>query len=170
MSSLSKAVFITKYNDPGTGLFRSAKPIEAIDTQALVEDIADSIIFSEDYTEEIGSISSVALLSANSTPIELIAAPGAGKFLIIERIILLLDFATTAYATNTQLEFLVGGGSVVGPIDFFLDQANDKVLSLIPSTQEPDENSALTVMVNDGDPTNGDSPVKFYIKYRTVNF
>ena len=48
MSELTKAPFVAKFNDSGTGLFRSSKPIFASDDRSLVADIADSSAFFSD--------------------------------------------------------------------------------------------------------------------------
>lgn len=51
------------------------------------------------------AISSADILAANATPKELIAAPGAGKIICVNRITLKMITSATAYANGGALEF-----------------------------------------------------------------
>lgn len=58
------------------------------------------------------TLSSANLLALNATPIDLVAAPGAGKILVPIRVTLEHIFNTTGYAVsgNLQLQYNGGGG------------------------------------------------------------
>lgn len=61
--------------------------------------------------EATGTLSRTNLLAMNATPVELIAAPGAGLALIIDEIELFHDFDTAAYTAGGVLVFEYGDGT-----------------------------------------------------------
>lgn len=51
------------------------------------------------------ALTSAHILALNATPIELVAAPGAGKIISVEEIVLKMVRSATAYANGGALEF-----------------------------------------------------------------
>lgn len=57
------------------------------------------------------SLSSAQILALNATPVALVAAPGAGKVIVVEHILLKMITTATAYANGGALEFRYTDGS-----------------------------------------------------------
>src|SRR5216683_3942034 len=57
------------------------------------------------------SLSSAQILALFTTPVTLVGAPGAGKVIVVEHIILKMITTATAYATGGALEFRYTDGS-----------------------------------------------------------
>lgn len=57
------------------------------------------------------SLSSAQILALNATPVTLVAAPGAGKVIAVDRITLKMVTTATAYANGGALEFRYTDGS-----------------------------------------------------------
>jgi len=136
-----------------------------------------------------GTISSAQILALNATPVTLVAAPGAGKVIIVEQVQLFLDYGTAAYAgiaagENLLIEY--SGGADIAILETlsagFLDATADvhilatpvspvalsvnTVLTGILATTI--DNEAVRVTIQTGEITTGDSPIKYEVKYRVV--
>ena len=61
-----------------------------------------------EFTEKIINITSAQILTLG-TPIELLPAPGAGKYYVIDRIQMEYSFRTAAYVFPTSLTFYLDG-------------------------------------------------------------
>lgn len=113
----------------------------------------------------------------NTTPIEIVAAPGAGKAIELISLNSDMTFVSAAYTANTSLILIT---------DTALDsQASDGRILLSTGTRitrgviivsgpgtvnsQLVENKALNVSVSTGDPATGDSDVIINISYRIVN-
>lgn len=121
-------------------------------------------------------IETAEVLTLNSSPVELIAAPGAGKvILIIGHPTVELIFNTTAYASFPAVELLTDTASqVLYQLPNFLNQAasrhrlmNFQISS--SSTTHLVENKSVVIQVNGGDPTLGDSPIVVRANYQIKN-
>ena len=120
------------------------------------------------------TIATADVLTLNGTPIEIVAAPGAGYAIEVLSASMKMVYNSTTYATNTRLELIVSGGSVVSQILFssaVLSSAAD-VFSGLGSVQQASsnmlDNAALNVQVQSGNPTAGDSDIKIYVTYRII--
>jgi len=97
-------------------------------------------------------LSSAEILQLNSSPKELVAAPGVGKALVAESVMLDYTFVSAAYATDTTLEIHNGttGIGQMGEISSgILGEATDKMMirryDYSESNHEVRENESLTL-------------------------
>ena len=119
------------------------------------------------------SIASADVLTLNSIPVELVAAPGAGYAIEVINASLKMVYNSVAYATNTSVQLLVSGAAQ------YQSAFNGSVLSSASSTfnsigksalagTNVIENAALNVTVGTGDPTAGDSDIEIFVLYRLI--
>lgn len=126
------------------------------------------------YAEVI--ISSAQVLDINSTPVTIIATPGTGKFIEVISIYGYLDYNTTTYATNFQLEFRYNNVSAsITNTAWNIAQTEDKIFRFEISGTPTGEaissiiNQPITLSESSGNPTTGDGTLKVYITYRIVD-
>lgn len=127
-------------------------------------------------------ITSAQLLALNATPIALVAAPGAGKALIFEGM-LVQKPAGTAYAgiavgEDLSVKYTDSSGAEVAQCETtgFLDAATDQIRYVRPhaaasaaSQITPVANAALVLHLLVGEIITGDSPLNIEIDYRVVD-
>jgi len=115
------------------------------------------------------TVSSAQLLAINTTPITLIAAPGAGKRIVIVSFSSNYNYGTIAYATDTDLTFTLGSSGFAGSIDISAsaDSFNVSTGLDFASTSSLD-NSALSITTTTSDPTAGDGDVDIHLEYRII--
>jgi hypothetical protein len=117
------------------------------------------------------SLSSAQILNSNTTPIQLIAAPGAGKIIVCESIIINSTFVTTPYSTNLDGLFTLGSGSVLS-ISNMLDFSSNNIKQRrgTMGSENPSDvvNEALSYTTQTGDPTAGDGTIDLYITYQVI--
>lgn len=125
-----------------------------------------------------------AILAANAAPVELVAAPGAGKVLIVDELELFLDFASAAYVRNGGNEELViqysGGVDIhafANATDTFLTAGADAHRVITPTIYNSAvanfdpmsaDNESIVLYITNSEVITGDSPIKYRVKYRTV--
>jgi hypothetical protein len=119
------------------------------------------------------TIASADVLTLNTTPIEIVAAPGVGYAIEVISASVKIDFNSAAYATNTILQLTADGAtpSQVKWASGVLATSSDLfVKSIESSTTSPQiiENADLNVTVNSGNPTAGDSDITVYVTYRII--
>ncbi len=127
-------------------------------------------------------LTSAEVLALNATPIEIVAAPGAGKAIVVVQAEAMLDYATTQYdgvaaGEDLALRYTDGTGTILAQFETtgFLDQATDQVRvagSQVPasgSNLTPVENAAVVAHMTTGEIATGDSPVKLRVRYRVVD-
>ena len=121
------------------------------------------------------------MLALHATPIELVAAPGAGKALILTGAQLHLDYNSAAYAgiaAGEDLSIEYSGGAQVAEIETtgFLDQTADQYRWAYPAANlgatvasvTPVANVGLDLSLLIGEIITGDSPLIVEVRYRTV--
>ena len=120
------------------------------------------------------TLTSGQVLTLNTAPITVIAAPGAGKMITILDVATKLTFGTAAYAANTQLSLKYAGAAYNACTDAstLVSGASrtlrwDQVVSTTASATNTQvvENAAVQITVNTGNPTTGDSSITYYIYY-----
>ena len=124
------------------------------------------------------AISSAQILAGNTTPVQLIAAAGAGLAIIPISAVVKYTYITAAYATNTSqviyLDTLNGSDNALILIQTMLSQAANK--SAVRSANSPvDENSiiankALMWAIETGNPTAGSGTLSITVIYTTIPY
>jgi hypothetical protein len=122
------------------------------------------------------TITSAQVLTANSNPIELVAAPGTGKYIRPIECTVYIDFNTTPYATNLTPVLQDGGGSditfratnLLNADTAKMGRMSEIFVTYGASTLDLKENQALAFSVNSGDPTAGDSDITVFGTYTII--
>lgn len=124
------------------------------------------------------TVSSAELLALNASPKTLIAAPAAGKALILVAAELWLDFATTKYdgiaaGEDLTIRYTDGSGALLATIetDPFLAAEGDAFRYVEPTTTAaitPVAEAPLVLHLSTGEIATGDSPLKVRITYREL--
>jgi hypothetical protein len=157
------------------GFYRAATEIEVWVKEHSFQETAEVLTVNK-------TITSAQLLALNATPIEVIAAPGANKAIIVEDVIM-SKAAGTAYsgiAAGEDLEVgYVTGGTTLATIETtgFLDQttAQCRVSSktvpgiAVTTNLTPTANAAVVVRLASGEITTGDSDLKLRVRYRVID-
>ena len=132
----------------------------------------DDGVFCIGGTAEL-TIASADVLTLNSTPLTIVSAvPGyAIEVISASR---KLDFNTTAYATNTDLQLITSGASTSTQAQARINSSVSNILLMDKSTPglatstQLLANADLLVKVDGGNPTAGDSDVTVYVNYRLI--
>lgn len=152
----------------------------ALYTAATVESVLAELGAVRTYKAQV-TIATASVLLLNTTPVTLVAAPGAGKFLELVSAHFWLDYNTVAYngiAADEDLEirYTNGSGQEVASVEAtgFLDATADahalaKPASAAVGTAEliqPVANAALVLFMSTGNIATGNSPLKVEVFYR----
>jgi len=120
------------------------------------------------------TIASADVLHLNTTPIEIVAAPGAGYAIEVISASMKMVYNSATYATNTSLELITAGATnsqastvIKNSASTIRRFADATTLASATATQLVD-NAALNVTVASGDPTAGDSDITVYVTYRII--
>jgi len=119
-------------------------------------------------------IQTADVLQLNSTPLEIVAAPGAGYAIEVISASVNIDFNSAAYATNTYIMAITSGATdeQYGAGILNATVSTIKKLQEVTTTTATDtqllDNAALNISVKTGDPVTGDSDITVYVYYRIV--
>ena len=119
-------------------------------------------------------IPTAQVLTLNSVPVQLVAAPGAGYAIEVLSASVKVDFNTTAYATNVLLNIKNSGATYptnkLNCLDSTVSMIKQISFTSTSSTTNTQtiENAALNLEVETGDPTAGDSDITIYVTYRII--
>lgn len=129
-------------------------------------------------------ITSAQLLALNATPVTILKAPGTGRAIIIDRVVMFYDYdgATTSYTVDTTTQDLVlrytdGSGTILCQCAAtgFITELNDETRIVYPfraasgdSDVEPTANAAVVLHLTTAEVTGGTSPLKLEVTYRIV--
>lgn len=144
----------------------------------------DVYVVSEDLTEiataadgaikkaEV-TLTSAQILALNTTPIDIVAAPGAGKAILPISGYAYVDFGTAAYATNTDIDIVDATAPTVSLFTAatVLAATADEYAYLRETAATAaiiTANSALQVTEVTGDPVTGDGTCKVVVYYQEV--
>ncbi len=115
----------------------------------------------------------------NATPVTLVAAPGAGKALILIGAALWLDFNTVAYdgiasGEDLTIKYSDGNGAALATVETtgFLDATADAFRYVYPTTTAaiaPVANAPLVLHMLAGEIATGNSPLKLLLLYRELS-
>jgi hypothetical protein len=119
-------------------------------------------------------IPSASVLTLNSVPLTIVPAPGVGKAIEASTCAMKMTFNSSAYATNTRLllqtDTAVNEQVSFNPAVLASSTSIFRTLSSVTSNGAENilENKDLTVIVDTGDPTAGDSDITVYVSYRII--
>lgn len=124
----------------------------------------------------VTTITTAQLLALFTTPITLVAAPGAGIAIVPISARLMLDFNTTAYdgiaaGEDLALRYTDASGAIAQTIEAtgFLDAGADAHRIAINSGLfTPTANAALVLHMTVGNIATGNSPLKVQLRYKRV--
>lgn len=137
------------------------------------------------YTEGVGSgvgvtglLTSLEVLSLNTTPFTLVADQGSNKLVYPKSLILYYPFNTTAYTTNLDIQIRYGGGADLLIVEYqnFLDIITGVRYSLDNNIFKNSNvttdilNEPIILTVANGDPLAGDGPLYYNIEYTVIDF
>ncbi len=195
MAQQSRTTFENTFNDSGTGLFKNntSGDIGADDVRTLVENLTDSYVNITDdiltsaQTHPGGSttvlssyrsifyqrkdISSASVLTANATPVEIVAAPSAGYMIVPIAYHVCLDYNSAAYATNTTFRFEINGVAVSNTNTTILPGTADRYTimhAIDVDTTTSLAGQSLVFEVQTGNPTTGNSAIYTGVFYKVV--
>ena len=128
------------------------------------------------YEDEI-TLTTAEILALFTTPKELVEAPGANKVIQFMGAVAFLDYNSVDYATYgvVTVKYTDGSGTAVSePVaaDKLVQSSDDVVTEVaqLSADAELTQNAALVLAVDTGNPTAGDSPIRFKIFYRILDF
>ncbi len=118
------------------------------------------------------TIASADVLQLNSTPLTIVPAQGVGTAIEVISASAKLTFGTVQYTTNTVLQLFTTGGNdaQVDWISTFLTSTVNTIGRAVNIYDKSNliENAALTVTVETGNPTAGDSDIEIFVYYRII--
>ncbi len=118
-------------------------------------------------------IPTASVLTLFATPIEIVAAPGAGKAIQVIAACAKITWNSIAYATNVSLVLITDTSTNEQAVwtTGFLDSNSTLISPAQLSNIVGDvlkENEGLNVMVATDNPTAGNSAIEVYVQYRII--
>lgn len=113
------------------------------------------------------------ILALFTTPVQLIAAPWANNYIIVDKIVGALDFNTTAYVSANSLNYSYTNGAwfaIFNHLNSFLTSAANIVRTAQNEWFAHTVNAPVVAFVPVANPTLWDSPIILDITYRIVQF
>lgn len=116
------------------------------------------------------TLSSSEVLSLNSTPQELIAAPASGEAIELVSAVGQIRFNSASYATNLELQLLANGAGTEQLENIDLLGAGSSTIEKFSPVEGGIllKGTRIMVQVASGDPGSGDSPLDIEVSYRIV--
>lgn len=115
------------------------------------------------------NISSNEILNLNSSPKEIIAAPGAGKYIHVVKGYIFYDYGTVAYSVSGSIRLEYESEVNQGSFNNLIDQTTNRIaivggVNVIGDLQDV-ENQALQLTALNADPMDGDGTIKVKLIY-----
>lgn len=119
------------------------------------------------------TLTAAQVKALHGTPVTLIAAPGAGKFIQLIDALIYLNFNTTGYAAGSAVNIVDGGATVATTTAALINTGSAIAIQpgfpLVGTTNSVGTgNSALTITAASSEFTTGDSPVDVHLWYAVV--
>lgn len=114
------------------------------------------------------TIPTASVLTANSSPYELIPAPGAGRYIVILGAYMSVDYAGVAYATNVNVIIRIGTTQLVSSFITISNTADKAAVFQMQAVTIP-INQNCNFFVQNGNPTDGNSDVKVTLVYKILD-
>lgn len=114
------------------------------------------------------TLSSAEILALHSTPIEIVPAPGSGKFIDILSCDVKLNYGTTTYVSSGGAPALRNPSSSNVPVSFYnnvLTLTSSQITRSNFSSCKLYENEAIECFVATSNPTTGNGTLDIYITY-----
>jgi hypothetical protein len=122
------------------------------------------------------ALTSAQILALNATPIQVIAAPGANKAIVLLEAEAYLAYNSAAYAgiaagEDLALRYTDGSGTILGTFETtgFLDQTSSQIRRILGAALTPVANAPLIAHMTAGEIITGNSPLKLRIRYRIID-
>ena len=145
-------------------------------TQAEFIHLIDSFAnFSDDFTDKYIKVelNSAQILDSFTTPIEVVASPGAGKMLVPTLMVAKTNYGTVTYTTNIGL-ILKWDSTMQVLASISLGRTEDfiQIITLehdmVNNVLADSENKNLALKTSTGNPTAGDGTMTFYLWYKIL--
>ena len=124
--------------------------------------------------DTVVDVNSAQILALNTTPIDAVAAPGAGYAIDVLSAVVWMNYNTAAYATNTKLALQTSGATVnqyeLTVLDASVDayRSMEEVYTTSTTATQLLANTKLVITAPGGDPVTGDGTLKVYIRYQVI--
>lgn len=123
----------------------------------------------------VKTITTAQILALNTTPIELVAAPGSGLVLIPVALYATMTYATATYSANAagfSVRYTNGSGQTCAMTltQAFIQQTASALFHIVAGATGivPVANAALVLYADTANPTTGDSALKIQVWHRVV--
>jgi len=124
------------------------------------------------------TVTSAEILACNTTPVELLPAPGAGHSIIVERVVVKNVFDTGAYAYTTVANISYtdeAGAPIVALVALFLEAAATTIMAAASTlltgagaSTSVVENAPVVFGAPDADPITGAGSLVIDLWYHTI--
>ncbi len=114
------------------------------------------------------TLTSADILDLHNTPVEVVAAPGAGRFLVPHLVIASTSGGTVAYTIEDAIYVNVGDAAWVEVTSLFSltgEQTSTFVPASVTFGTTDIENRSIAILATDDNPTDGDGDVTFVVVY-----
>ncbi len=134
-----------------------------------------SFTLADQLLEASLTIPTASILTLNGTPLTIVVAPGADKYIEVVSASASITFVSAPYATNTTLQLISEGAdiAVVQNTSILIASITkntrfNNVTSVAAGSTQIITNAALQVKVGAGNPITGDSDIIVKVLYRIV--
>lgn len=159
------------------------RQIKSYLTQAVGDEAIARLLVNEIHETADTLIATAAVKTLNATPVELVAAPGSGKYLEFLGALLFIDYTSADYVAGAGEDLVIRYENASGQIcsasvDGSVLAASADALVYIPPVSDPSaspagfvvpDNKALVAHILTGEIATGDSPFKIRTFYRTLH-